>query len=111
MTDDELQDWVRDELFWDPRVNSDAIAVSANDGEVTMSTAKAKRPRAGLKASSGSASPDQPQSAAMRSPYPSIVDYGFLSDCHTGALVAPGTCPNMTIIVSDGKTPVAAGAM
>ena len=44
MTDDELQDRVRDELFWDPRVNSDVIAGSANDGEVTMSTAKAKRP-------------------------------------------------------------------
>jgi hypothetical protein len=27
---------VRDELFWDPRVDSDAIAVSANDGEVTL---------------------------------------------------------------------------
>ena len=76
-----------------------------------MSTAKAKRPGAGVKASSGSASPDQRQSAAMRSPFPSIADYGFLSDCHTGALVAPGTYPNMTIIVSDGKTPVAAGAM
>jgi hypothetical protein len=22
MTDDELQDWVRDELFWDPKVDS-----------------------------------------------------------------------------------------
>ena len=32
MTDDELQDWVREELFWDPRVDSAAIAVSANDG-------------------------------------------------------------------------------
>jgi hypothetical protein len=31
-----------------------------------MSTAKAKRPRAGVKASPGSASPDQRQSAAMR---------------------------------------------
>jgi osmotically-inducible protein OsmY len=36
MTDDELQDWVRDELFWDPRVDSAAIAVSASDGEVTL---------------------------------------------------------------------------
>ncbi|MGO9488277.1 MAG: glycoside hydrolase family 15 protein [Solirubrobacteraceae bacterium] len=25
----------------------------------------------------------------MRSPFPAIADYGFLSDCHTGALVAP----------------------
>ena len=29
------------------------------------------------------------QSAAMPSPFPSIEDYAFLSDCHTGALVAP----------------------
>src|SRR6187455_160056 len=30
----------------------------------------------------------QPQSAAMPSPFPAIADYAFLSDCHTGALVA-----------------------
>jgi osmotically-inducible protein OsmY len=36
MTDDELQVMVRDELFWDPRVDSDAITVSADDGEVTV---------------------------------------------------------------------------
>jgi len=30
----------------------------------------------------------QPQSAAMTAPFPPIADYGFLSDCHTGALVA-----------------------
>ena len=29
------------------------------------------------------------QSAAAPSPFPPIADYGFLSDCHTGALVAP----------------------
>jgi alpha,alpha-trehalase len=28
-------------------------------------------------------------SAAAPSPFPPIADYGFLSDCHTGALVAP----------------------
>src|SRR5437763_16654682 len=28
------------------------------------------------------------QSAAMPSPFPPIADYAFLSDCHTGALVA-----------------------
>jgi alpha,alpha-trehalase len=54
-----------------------------------MSTAKAERPGVGAKASPGSASPDQRQSAAMRSSFPPIADYGFLSDCHTGALVAP----------------------
>src|SRR3954447_11584056 len=31
----------------------------------------------------------QQQSAAMPSPFTPIADYGFLSDCHTGALVAP----------------------
>jgi GH15 family glucan-1,4-alpha-glucosidase len=30
-----------------------------------------------------------PQSAAARSPFTPIADYAFLSDCHTGALVAP----------------------
>jgi alpha,alpha-trehalase len=30
-----------------------------------------------------------PQSAAAPSPFPPIADYAFLSDCHTGALVAP----------------------
>jgi GH15 family glucan-1,4-alpha-glucosidase len=34
---------------------------------------------------------DQPpeQSAAVPSPFPPIADYAFLSNCHTGALVAP----------------------
>jgi GH15 family glucan-1,4-alpha-glucosidase len=32
---------------------------------------------------------DRPQSAAAPSPFPPIADYAFLSDCHTGALVAP----------------------
>jgi alpha,alpha-trehalase len=31
----------------------------------------------------------QEQSAAAPSPFPPIADYAFLSDCHTGALVAP----------------------
>ncbi|HEY1357385.1 MAG TPA: glycoside hydrolase family 15 protein [Thermoleophilaceae bacterium] len=30
-----------------------------------------------------------PQSSAAPSPFPPIADYAFLSDCHTGALVAP----------------------
>ena len=33
--------------------------------------------------------PSAPQSAAMPSPFPPIADYAFLSNCHTGALVAP----------------------
>jgi alpha,alpha-trehalase len=35
------------------------------------------------------AQPRREQSAAMPSPFPPIEDYAFLSDCHTGALVAP----------------------
>lgn len=30
-----------------------------------------------------------PQSAAAPSPFTPIAEYAFLSDCHTGALVAP----------------------
>ena len=33
--------------------------------------------------------PGTPQSAAAPSPFTPIADYAFLSDCHTGALVAP----------------------
>jgi GH15 family glucan-1,4-alpha-glucosidase len=33
--------------------------------------------------------PRPPQSAAAPSPFPPIAEYAFLSDCHTGALVAP----------------------
>ena len=29
------------------------------------------------------------QSAAAPSPFPPIADFAFLSNCHTGALVAP----------------------
>ncbi len=36
-----------------------------------------------------SKSADQPQSAAAPSPFTPIADYAFLSNCHTGALVAP----------------------
>jgi GH15 family glucan-1,4-alpha-glucosidase len=35
------------------------------------------------------ASPPREQSAAAPSPFPPIADYAFLSNCHTGALVAP----------------------
>jgi GH15 family glucan-1,4-alpha-glucosidase len=31
----------------------------------------------------------RPQSAAAPSPFPPIAEYAFISDCHTGALVAP----------------------
>ena len=35
------------------------------------------------------AAPHAEQSAAAPSPFPPIADYAFLSNCHTGALVAP----------------------
>src|SRR5262245_9011066 len=38
-------------------------------------------------ATTATAAPDQ--SAAMPSPFTPIADYAFLSDCHTGALIAP----------------------
>src|SRR5262245_51326988 len=44
--------------------------------ERLMTTATEKKPQAA-------------QSAAAPSPFPPIADYAFLSDCHTGALVAP----------------------
>ena len=31
----------------------------------------------------------KPRSAAAPSPFPPIADYAFLSNCHTGALIAP----------------------
>ncbi|MGO9248876.1 MAG: glycoside hydrolase family 15 protein [Solirubrobacteraceae bacterium] len=57
-----------------------------------MSPAKAKAKSAGRsagKVAAGEAAPAAPQSAAAPSPFPPIADYAFLSDCHTGALVAP----------------------
>ncbi|MET0149770.1 MAG: trehalase-like domain-containing protein, partial [Acidimicrobiales bacterium] len=39
--------------------------------------------------SSSAAPAPREQSAAMASPFPPIEHYAFLSDCHTGALIAP----------------------
>src|SRR5215208_6770691 len=39
--------------------------------------------------SGGPATAPRAQSAAAPSPFPPIADYAFLSNCHTGALVAP----------------------
>jgi osmotically-inducible protein OsmY len=36
MAKDDLQRYVTDELYWDPKVDSDAIAVSVDDGVVTL---------------------------------------------------------------------------
>jgi alpha,alpha-trehalase len=52
-----------------------------------VSAAKTKRPGVGATPSPGTEG--RRQSAAMPSPFPPIADYAFLSDCHTGALVAP----------------------
>jgi len=57
-----------------------------------MSTTKAKKNahRDGQPAPGPEAIPRAaPQSAAAPSPFTPIADYAFLSDCHTGALVAP----------------------
>jgi GH15 family glucan-1,4-alpha-glucosidase len=66
-----------------------------------MSPAKARKRSGGTgtaKGGAGAVSSDgaprsaaarAPQSAAVPSPFPPIADYAFLSDCHTGALVAP----------------------
>jgi GH15 family glucan-1,4-alpha-glucosidase len=48
-----------------------------------MSTAKTRAPARKV------AKEPQEQSAAAPSPFPPIADYAFLSNCHTGALVAP----------------------
>ena len=36
MSDNDVERWVTDELRWEPKLDSDAIAVSASDGEVTL---------------------------------------------------------------------------
>ena len=54
----------------------------------TRSSAKAAASGAG-KAPAAGKEKGMPQSAAMPSPFPPIADYAFLSNCHTGALVAP----------------------
>ena len=38
-----------------------------------------------------------PQSAAAPSPFPPIADYAFLSNCHTGALVAPDGADRLAV--------------
>ena len=42
-----------------------------------------------MTAAKAAAAATEPQSAAMPSPFTPIADYAFLSDCHTGALIAP----------------------
>ena len=55
-----------------------------------MSTTKPKRAKPAVAQPDGKTGPAAaPQSAAAPSPFTPIADYAFLSDCHTGALVAP----------------------
>jgi GH15 family glucan-1,4-alpha-glucosidase len=54
-----------------------------------MNAAKSKRPAGRSTGLPATARSRQRQSPAMPSPFPPIADYAFLSDCHTGALVAP----------------------
>jgi alpha,alpha-trehalase len=70
-----------------PHAPAKASAVSGG----TNKKADAPRARGGAAVSKtpNAKSQDAPQSAAMPSPFPPIADYAFLSDCHTGALVAP----------------------
>lgn len=49
----------------------------------------ASNSRDGKRAGSETRGESAPQSAAMPSPFTPIANYGFLSNCHTGALVAP----------------------
>ncbi|MGA9858974.1 MAG: trehalase-like domain-containing protein, partial [Solirubrobacteraceae bacterium] len=60
--------------------------------EGTQADAKRKGTKTKSHGSGAKTTPkaDRPvQSAAAPSPFPPIANYGFLSDCHTGALVAP----------------------
>src|SRR5947209_18477912 len=63
----------------------------ATHERTTMTATKAKKSaeRDGHPAAETPAATAEPQSAAAPSPFTPIADYGFLSDCHTGALVAP----------------------
>ena len=54
-----------------------------------MSAVRTGKTRSANGKASTPANAAAPQSAAMPSPFPPIADYAFLSDCHTGALVAP----------------------
>ena len=59
-------------------------------GHPVTAAQKARAKPAGGRTGGAKASPERPvQSAAAPSPFPPIADYAFLSDCHTGALVAP----------------------
>ena len=62
-------------------------ATASNDSRSKPKTGAARESKPKAPSQPGAA--EAPQSAAMPSPFPPIADYAFLSDCHTGALVAP----------------------
>jgi alpha,alpha-trehalase len=63
--------------------------VSAAKGKTKARPAAARAKKSDEKKAAPTAEPSMPQSAAAPSPFPPIADYAFLSNCHTGALVAP----------------------
>ncbi len=52
-------------------------------------TSKEAAARTDSRGKTAEQAPEHVQSAAAPSPFPPIADYSFLSDCHTGALLAP----------------------
>jgi GH15 family glucan-1,4-alpha-glucosidase len=61
------------------------MAVSEGDEKL----ADAGNQVGGRRRSTAASAPPEAQSAAAPSPFPPIADYAFLSNCHTGALIAP----------------------
>jgi alpha,alpha-trehalase len=52
-------------------------------------TEQRRQPQKKRASEPGAGGQPEPQSAAAPSPFPPIAEYAFLSNCHTGALVAP----------------------
>ena len=63
--------------------------MSAAKGKTKARPAAARAKKSDEQKAAPTAEPSMPQSAAAPSPFPPIADYAFLSNCHTGALVAP----------------------
>ncbi|MBV9311380.1 MAG: glycoside hydrolase family 15 protein, partial [Solirubrobacterales bacterium] len=61
------------------------MSAAANRGQTTDKSPDGSEPAAAASAKTDAV----PQSSAAPSPFTPIADYAFLSDCHTGALIAP----------------------
>ena len=72
-----------------PQVNPYAGVVGTDGGRRAGGGLRPVARAVGERVSPPDAKASGPQSAAMPSPFPPIDDYAFLSDCHTGALIAP----------------------